>query len=379
MPRITGTFEQQTVGAEQFAAFIPAALPPRDPPLTLDDLGRELLERAQRCLEHLDLAAGWVPSTEGFVHALARKEAVASCQIAGTKATLTDLLGDETGSNVAEIRNYLGAVAHCRKEMKRREGDQPSMRLLNEAHRRLMRGVSGHVKHSGRLRTTQAWVGGTRPGDALHVPPPTYEVARTLGDLQTYIHKTDGLPPLVRVALVHAQFASIRPYLDGNGRIGRLLVTLLLERWRLLRAPVLYLSVFLQRERAEYLRLLTAIRHDGDWESWVRFFLDGVATIAAEALVTARSLGDQMHRDRDRVLSSPHATLAGLRLLDQLPRHPLVSIPQIVALLETTPPTAAKAVALLESLGILEEISGRQRYRTWSYAAYLALLRGGMD
>lgn len=216
---------------------------------------------------------------------------------------------------------------------------------------------------------------GTSPGNALYVPPPPFEVGHLLEQLDEFVRQ--GLShKLVRIALFQAQFENIHPYLDGNGRLVRVLVALLLERWRFIRAPVLSLSVFLERHRDDHQRLLAALRTDGDWESWVCFFLEGVATTAAEGLETARSLLEQVERDRERVLSSPQPSVAGLRLLEQLKLHPIVTVPMIVKLLETTAPTAAKAVALLESLGTLKEVSGRKRDRAFSYAGYLELLRG---
>ena len=289
MPRITGTLEPQTVpqesGAERFAAFIPAPLPPLEPAILLDDRLRDQLQRAQQGLERLDAAIDWVSSSAGLgtglLHAFVRKEALTSCQLAGAQATLVDVLADEAGTHVAgsaeaeaggdaagvaDVHDYLAALAFCRKEGKRREGPFPSLRLLHETHGRCLRRVRGPASQPGRLRTTQTWIGGTRPADALYVPPPPFEVARLMGDLLTYLHRGDQLPPLIRLGLVHVQFQSIHPYLDGNGRMSRLLVTLLLDRWGLLRAPILYLSLFVKRRRADYLRLLGAVRGEGDWE-----------------------------------------------------------------------------------------------------------------
>jgi len=204
-------------------------------------------------------------------------------------------------------------------------------------------------------------------------------LGRLLSDLEKYIHRDEDLPLLVRAALVHVQFETIHPYLDGNGRIGRLLVTLLLEHWKLLSEPLLYLSLFFKRHRAEYYRLLNAVRLEGDWESWVSFFLEGVSTIADEAVDTARDLFILVNKDRARVLSAPNASVMAARLLDQLPRHPIMTIPAVVKLLETTKPTAAKAVTVLEEVGILRETTGRRRDRAFRYVEYLQRLQVGTE
>jgi len=242
-----------------------------------------------------------------------------------------------------------------------------------------MKGVRGSTKQPGEVRRTQNWIGGTRPGNAVFVPPPPQELGRLLSDLEKYIHGDDDLPPLVRAALVHVQFETIHPYLDGNGRIGRLLITLLVEHWKSLSEPLLYLSLFFKRHRAEYYRLLNAVRLEGNWEGWVSFFLEGVSVIADEAADTARHLFVLVNKDRVRVLSARNASVMAARLLDQLPRHPMLTIPAAVKLLETTKPTATKAVGVLEELGVLKETTGRRRDRTFSYAAYLDRLRVGTE
>jgi len=367
------------VGGEAVEAFIPEPLPPARPALRLNRPLRERLLSAERQLQQLEIAGEMVPSLDWFVYAFVRKEAVLSSQIEGTQATLTDLLTVEAGgepgvSDVKDVCNYLDALAWARRQLQRQDGLPLSMRLLNETHRRLMKGVRGAGKLPGEVRRSQNWIGGTRPGNAVFVPPPPHELPRLLGDLERYLHAADPLAPLIRAALVHVQFETIHPYLDGNGRIGRLLVTLLLEHWSLLRSPLLYLSVFLKRHQQEYYRLLGRVRSDGDWEAWVAFFLEGVATTATEAASTARALFAQVSRDRQRVLAAPAASVMALRLMESLPSRPMVTIPGIVVLLRTTKPTAAKAAGVLESLGILKETSGRRRDRTFSYAAYLACL-----
>jgi len=388
MSREVGQYERTAVAGETVSAFIPDPLPPTNPPLSLDAATRDLLRSAEQKLGRLDLAGEMVPSIEWFIYAFVRKEAVVSSQIEGTQATLVDLLAFEASAegtwaeptgDVQEVCNYVDAVAYARRQVKSPKGLPLSMRLLNEAHRRLMKGGRGASRQPGEIRRSQNWIGGTRPGNAAFVPPPPHELGRLLSDLEKYIHREDDLPPLVRAALVHVQFETIHPYLDGNGRIGRLLITLLLDEWKLLSQPLLYLSLFFKQYRAEYYRLLNAVRLEGAWEAWVAFFLEGVSTIADEAAATARDLFVLVNKDRERVLGARNSSVTAARLLELLPRHPMVTIPAIVKLLKTSKPTAAKAVSVLERLGILKETTGRRRDRTYGYSAYMERLRAGTD
>jgi Fic family protein len=383
--RQPGRHEKSTVAGEAVSAFIPDPLPP---PLKLSAALQEKVRLAEQKLNRLELAGEMVPSLGWFIYAFVRKEAVLSSQIEGTQASLVDLLAYEAGApadkgestdDVEEVSNYLAAVTYARQQLRSEKGLPLSTRLLNETHKRLMKGVRGSTKQPGELRRSQNWIGGTRPGNAAYVPPPPHELGRLLSDLEKYIHQDDDLPPLVRAALVHVQFESIHPYLDGNGRLGRRLITLLLEHWKLLSAPLLYLSLFFKRHRAEYYRLLSAVRLEGAWEPWVAFFLEGVSTISDEAADTARDLFVLVNKDRARVLSASNASVMAARLLEQLPRHPMVTIPTVVKLLETTKPTATKAVGVLEQLGVLRETSGRRRDRTFRYGAYLDRLRSGTE
>jgi len=280
---------------------------------------------------------------------------------------------------VREVCNYLDAIKYARGQIKSARGLPLSIRLLNEAHHRLMRGVRGADKQPGEIRRSQNWIDGTRPGNAVFVPAPPEELAALLADLEKYIHKDNGLPPLVRIGLAHVQFETVHPYLDGNGRIGRLLITLLFEHWKLLSAPLLYLSLFFKRHRAEYYRLLGEVRRSGDWEAWIQFFLEGVATIADEAVAAAREVFTLLTEDRQRLVAAPGASVMAIRLMDRLPIHPVVTIPTVVKLLKTTKPTAGKAVQLLENLGVLIETTGKQRDRTYAYASYLEKLRVGTE
>jgi Fic family protein len=387
MHRTTGQYDRTSVAGEEVAAFVPHPLPPHDPALSLTPNALERLRQAEEGLRRLDLAGEMVPSLDWFVYGFVRKEAVVSSQIEGTQATLVDLLAHEaandtgagTPPDIREICNYLDAVRFARGELRREDGLPLSMRLLNQTHARLMHSVRGCDKLPGEIRRSQNWICGTRPGNATFVPPPPQRVPDALSALETYMHQQDELPPLVRIALLHVQFESIHPYLDGNGRVGRLLISLLLEHWALLSSPLLYLSLFFKRHRDEYYRRLSAVRTEGDWEGWVAFFLEGVATISGEAVDSARELFALVARDRDRVLATPQGSMMAARLFERLPEHPLLTIANAMALLETTRPTATKAVLTLLDAGVLSESSGRKRDRTFIYTEYIALLSAGTE
>lgn len=384
--RVTGRYERTTLAGEEVAAFVPFPLPPANPPLALDAALAERLRAAEQALARLELAGAMVPSLDWFIYAFVRKEAVLSSQIEGTQATLVDLLTFEAGEGAApnadieEVCNYLDALAFARGQIRDPHGLPLSMRLLNETHQRLMRGVRGADKLPGEVRRSQNWIGGTRPGNATSVPPPPHLLAEVLAGFENYLNATDNtLPPLVRAGLLHVQFETIHPYLDGNGRIGRLLVTLLLEQWQLLSKPLLYLSLFFKRHRDDYYRRLGAVRVDGDWEGWIDFFLDGVATIADEGVASAQELFAVVTADRARVLAQDTTSVAAVRLFELLPRHPVVSIASVVRLLQTTKPTAARAIDTLAGAGVLIETTGKKRDRSYSYHAYLERLRIGTD
>jgi Fic family protein len=391
--RTSGRYERTSFSGEEVAAFIPHALPPTDPPIAISLADSARLRTAEQALIRLELAGEMVPSLDWFIYAFVRKEAVVSSQIEGTQATLVDLLTFEAQEDAAdnvqasasptadveEICNYLDALTYAREQLADPHGLPLSMRLLNEIHRRLMRGVRGAEKQPGEVRRTQNWIGGSRPGNALYVPPPPHALGKVLGDFEKYLHKRDTLHPLVRAGLLHVQFETIHPYLDGNGRIGRLLVTLLLEHWKLLTKPLLYLSLFFKRHRQDYYRRLNGVRSDGDWEGWLDFFLDGVATIADEAVVSSRELFALIAQDRARVLASEKTSIGAVRLFELLPRHPIVTVASAVKLLETTKPTAGKAVELLTQAGVLVESTGKKRDRSFVYRGYLDRLKVGTE
>jgi Fic family protein len=380
----TGYYIESTAGGEKVNAFVPAPLPPESHSIALA-LEASRLTKAKQALVRLDVASEMVPSLDWFIYAFVRKEAVITSQIEGTQATLDDLLAFEaegnhtTDEDVEEICNYVKALHYARAQLAAKKGLPLSIRLLNEAHRRLVGGARGANKQPGEIRRSQNWIGGSRPGNAIYVPPPPDKVMGLLDDLERYIHAHDALPPLVRAGLIHVQFETIHPYLDGNGRMGRLLVALLLEHWGLLKQPALYLSLFFKRHRAEYYRRLNAVRTDGDWEGWLDFFLDGVATIADEAVTSARDLFGIVARDREGLLENRDSSAFVFRLFEQLPRHPIVTVASAMKLIDGSKPTAIRAIGVLQKMRVLVETTGKRRDRSFSYDAYLARLREGTD
>lgn len=382
MPRITGNHAITQTHDETVQAFVPLALPPADPildPRSYENQSR----RAELALARLAGMSGLVASTEWLVYSAIRKEALLTSQLEGTQATLTDVFDGEAGlavpnaEDVEEVTNYLQAFRFAREQLRSPDGLPISVRLLTEAHRILLDGARGAAKQPGSIRTTQNWIGGTRPGNAVFVPPPPAQVRDLLGDLERFIHaEAPTLPPLVRIALVHAQFETIHPFLDGNGRIGRLLIAMLLEAWQLLPAPLIYVSGYLKAHQAEYYRHLSAIRTEGDWESWVSFFLEGVEASAEEAQHAIVAIAAQIAADRKLVLGTSASTLQALRLFEMLPTMPKLTVDRAQQALQVSSPTARGAVSALEAVGVLRETTGRMRGQVFAYQAYMDLLRG---
>jgi Fic family protein len=385
MQRTTGTYRTTTVGGEKVRAFIPHALPPQRPPLQITgDLPR-LLAEATVAIGRLEVAGTMVPSTGWFLYGFVRKEALVSSQIEGTQATLEDVLVREANpqasrpDDVEEVCNYVDALAFARREMARPKGLPLCTRLLCATHKRLMKGVRGSEKSPGQIRNTQNWIGGTRPGNAHFVPPPPDAVLEALAALDQWLHREVPLPPLVRIGLAHVQFETIHPFLDGNGRIGRLLLTLLFEHWHLLSLPILYLSLAFKQHRDEYYRRLDQVRSEGDWESWTAFFLECVRDSAADGVRAARRLHALLGTDRQTVLYHKSTTVPAVRLFDLLPEHPMVTLAKAQELLATTKPTATKAIQALCAAGVLHEITGKQRDRIYAYQGYLQVLAEDTD
>lgn len=382
MNRETGTCAISTTLGEYVRAFVPYALPPQDPALSLSAY-EHLNHQAELALARLVGVSGLVPSVDWLLYSAIRKEALLTSQIEGTQASLTDLFDVEAGikvsnaDDVEEVSNYLRAFRWVQAQLRDPKGLPISVRLLCDAHRLLLNGVRGAGKQPGELRRSQNWIGGTRPGNAVFVPPPPEKMAGLLADLERYIHGAEAnLPPMVRVALIHAQFETIHPFLDGNGRIGRLLIAALFEHWGLLNEPLMYLSGFLKQHQSEYYRRLSAIRTEGDWESWVSFFLEGVTVAAGDAEQNIIKVASLISADRKRVLQSSKTGQASYRLFELLPMMPRFTIEMVRQQLDTSFPTATAAVKLLEELGLLAEMTGQKKNRTYSYHAYVELLSG---
>lgn len=380
MPRSTGTYVDTTTHGETVRAFVPLHLPPANPPLSPTTY--ELPNRAaELALARLSAVSGLVPSVDWLLYSAIRKEALLTSQIEGTQATLTDLFAQEAGlelnnrDDVEEITNYIQAFRMVRDNLRDDHGLPLSVRLICDAHRILLNGARGANKQPGELRRSQNWIGGTRPGNAVFVPPPPDHIAELLAGLERFIHaEPTALPPLVRIALLHAQFETVHSFLDGNGRIGRLLITALLEQWGLLNEPLLYLSGYLKRHQNEYYRLLSAVRSDGDWEAWIAFFLEGVAQAAGEAERNIVEVATLVTTDRRRLLAAPKAGSAAYRLFEMLPMMPRFTVERARQHLDTSFPTANAAVRLLTELGIVKEMTGQRKNRSFGYQAYIELL-----
>lgn len=380
MKRATGTYVKSTTLGEVVQAFVPDSLPPKNPTLALE-VYQDLNRKAEMALARLSGVSGLVPSVNWLLYSAIRKEALLTSQIEGTQATLTDLFDEEAGfkvsntDDVEEVTNYLQAFRLVQEQLRDPKGLPISVRLLCDAHRLLLNGVRGAGKQPGELRRSQNWIGGTRPGNAVFVPPPPENVPQLLTDMERFIH--DGvtdLPPMVKVALIHAQFETIHPFLDGNGRIGRLLIATLFEHWGLLAEPLMYLSGYLKQHQAEYYRRLSNIRSEGDWEAWVTFFLEGVSVAAADAEHSIIEVASLIAADRKRLLQSPKAGPASYRLFEMLPMMPRFTIERVRQQLDTSFPTATAAVKVLEDLGIVTEMTGQKKNRSYSYQAYVELL-----
>ncbi len=378
--RSTGTYVTSTTLGEAVRAFVPRALPPARPVLAPESFA-EANRSAELALARLSGVSGLVPSVDWLLYSAVRKEALLTSQIEGTQATLADLFDEEAGTtvgnvdDVAEVTNYVRAFRLVRDQLHDPRGLPVSVRLLCDAHRLLLEGARGAGKQPGTLRRSQNWIGGTRPGNAAFVPPPPEKVPALLADLERFIHdKAPRLPSLVRVGLVHVQFETIHPFLDGNGRIGRLLIAALLEDWGLLPEPLMVLSGYLKQHQAEYYRRLAAVRTEGDWEGWIVFFLAGVEAAAAEAERGIVAVASLVAADRRRLLAAPKVGAVGLRLFELLPLMPRFTIEQVRRKLTTTFPTATAAVKLLDDLGIVSELTGQKKNRTYSYEAYVELL-----
>ena len=375
-----GRFIETSVAGETIRAFVPPPLPP-EPPIDVLSL-LERLSLAERALGRLDGITMLLPRQELFLYMYVRKEAVLSSQIEGTQSTLSDLLRFETEAragepfdDIREVSNYVDAMMFGLERL----AELPlSLRLIREMHARLLQSGRGGTKSPGEFRRSPNWIGGSRPGNALFVPPPANELDGCLGALEAFMHdERSKLPALIKAGLLHVQFETIHPFLDGNGRIGRLLVTLYLCVNGVLRKPLLYLSLYLKTHRTEYYRLLQEVRERGAWEAWLGFFLDGVAETANQAFDAATRIVDLFRQDREQITVASERAGSALRIHELMQQNPYVTSNQLVERTGLSAPTVNAALADLLRLGIVEEVTGRRRGRVFAYRRYIAILSEG--
>ncbi len=382
---LTGRYETTSVGPEVVRAFVPIPLPPR-PSLELAGPLQQLLESAILGLGRLDAISTLLPDETIFLYSYVRKEAVLSAQIEGTQSSLADLLLFELKEapgapldDVREVSNYVAAIHHGLRRL--REDFPLSNRLLRETHRVLLSGGRGNTKTPGEFRRSQNWIGGTRPGNAVFVPPPHIVLPDCMTEFERFLHaENDGLPVLVRAGLAHVQFESIHPFLDGNGRLGRLLITLLLCHEGILREPLLYLSLYFKQHRSDYYALLDHVRLTGDWEEWLAFFLEGVKQTAEGAFSTARRLAQMVREDRSRLQgTSGRRAGSAVRVHHALAKRVLSSLSATSRDARLSFSATSSAMDLLVTQGIAREITGRSRNRVYVYDQYLSMLTEGTE
>lgn len=379
----TGGTEVVSVKGERVEAFIPYPLPP-EPGVEMCGELQKLFDQAHVSLGKLDAISEIVPNTHLFLYMYVRKEAVLSSQIEGTQSSLSDLLTHEVGEavpvpqeDVAEVSNYVAALDHGLKRM--REDDFPlSLRLLKEMHEILLRSGRGQNLAPGEYRRTQNWVGGTRPGNAVFIPPPHTRLTKLMGDLENFLHDEDT-PPLLKAALAHLQFETIHPHLDGNGRLGRLMVTLIICAEGLLGQPSLYLSLYFKTYRQQYYDMLDMVRRKGDWEAWLAFFAEAVVKTADQAVVTAKDLQKMLAEDEKKIERLGKAKHTAKAILDSLLAQPIATPSSLVEAIGKTPATVGNSLRLLEGKGIVKEVSGRKRNRVYAYSEYIRIMDMGLD
>ncbi len=377
-----GRYIPYRTGEEVYKAYLPPPLPP-DPPINIAS-SQLLLDEANLSLGRLDALTLLLPDPPLFIYMYVRKEAVLSSQIEGTQSSLSDLLLFENDqapgiplNDVTEVSSYVAAMKHGLDRM--RGGFPISLRLLREIHEVLLARGRGEPKTPGEFRTTQNWIGGTRPGNATYVPPPVDQLMSHLDNFEKFLHSKSGLPFLVKAALAHVQFESIHPFLDGNGRLGRLLITLLLCSEGVLREPVLYLSLFFKQNRQRYYDLLQDVRLTGNWETWIEFFLEAVAHTATQAVDAARQVVAIFQEDRARIGQLGRPAASALMLHHYLQRHPITSIAAASKQLGISVPTVTASLEHLQRLGIVKEISGKLKGRQYVYSRYIDILSQGTE
>lgn len=384
-PRI-GRYVSTVAYDEVVNAYVPPPLPP-DPPLALSPRILHRLSEADRAVGRLDGVAMLLPDKALFLYMYVRKEAVLSSQIEGTQSTLDDLLQYENAAlagkpldDVTEVSNYVDAMMYGLGALRDPNGLPLSLRLLRDMHARLLQKGRGEAKSPGEFRRSQNWLGGTWPGNAQYVPPPVNEMDACLSDLERFLHDDSaGIPPLVKAGYLHVQFESIHPFLDGNGRLGRLLIALFLVEKKILQEPLLYLSLYLKTHREDYYRLLQDVRLRGDWETWTEFFLTGVAETANNAYQSAMRIVALFRSDRERIAACGEQTNSMLRIHELLQTHPFLNAAQAQEKTGLSAPTVNKAFEALEVLGIVGEITGKQRGRVFAYTEFLKILDSGTE
>ena len=382
-PRL-GTHVTTSVGGKNVRAFVPPRLPP-EPPLDIGPELHDLLEKANRGLGRLDGIARLFPDPELFLYMYVRKEALLSSQIEGTQSSFSDLLLYENKEvpgvsidDVQEVSNYVVAMNHGLARL--RGGFPLSLRLIREIHQILLSKGRGSNKAPGEFRTTQNWIGGSRPGNASFVPPPPQKVMECMGALEKFLHDDPvKVPLLVKAALAHVQFETIHPFLDGNGRVGRLLITLLFCVEGALAQPMLYLSLYFKKHRDAYYQLLQRVRLEGAWEAWLHFFLSGIIDTTEQATRTAQRILELFRDDRARVEKLGRSASSALRLHDAFQERVIFSIPRAAKRLRLSQPTVTAAMNHLVKLGIAREMTGRRRSTVYAYHAYLKILGEGAE
>ena len=378
-----GVYERSYLQDDEFSAFIPNPLPPI-PPLDLDQF-QPALESAYLAVGYLDALLARLPSVEPLLYAYVRREALVSSQIEGTQSTFEDVLLYELGAptsvppdDTSEVSNYIAALNHGVTRM--RGGFPLSSRLIREVHEILMRGEPRAHLAPGEFRRSQNWIGGRSPSTAQYVPPPPHALLDCMSQLEQFLHdERTILPTIARAGLAHAQFESIHPFLDGNGRAGRVLVSLIFEQAQLLSEPVLYLSLYVKRHRGEYYSLLGQLREHGDWELWLRYFIDGVIWTAEDCIATAEVLGEQLERDRGQLLGLGRQRASALQALEAFSRRPMLNLKDLAAISGLSLGAASAAVDSLMRAGIVEERTGQRRNRVFAYDAYLEVLSEGAE
>ncbi|HEX9161442.1 MAG TPA: Fic family protein [Thermoanaerobaculia bacterium] len=381
---VTGKYEISTLAGERVRAFVPEPLPP-EPPLRIGAALQRRLDDALLALGRLDGVSALLPDLSLFLYSYVRKEAVLSSQIEGTQSSLSDLLLFELDEapgvpldDVVEVSNYVAALDHGLARL--RDGFPLSNRLIREIHSVLLSRGRGSGREPGEFRRSQNWIGGSRPGNARFVPPPPNELAGCMSSLEKFLHDDRApVPMLVRAALAHVQFETIHPFLDGNGRVGRLLITFQLCDSGILRDPLLYLSVYFKQNRTRYYDLLDRVRREGDWEAWLDFFLTGVRETAEAAVSTARRLAELFAADRDRIAAGGRRAGSALRVQEAFKARPVTSMQDVRRRSGLSFPATAAGMDLLRELGLARELTGKRRNRVFAYDAYLSILNEGTE